>query len=235
MSDDFEDHCWKDVVSAEVLEIYKHYKRETFVGPRPALLVVDLYNLSYYGGPRPVSEVVREFPSACGVNAYAAIEPTKRLLAAARAAGLPIFYSTGDTRAASRPGAITATNRRGGGPKPEDMEIWPDFAPAAGDVVITKQRASAFYGTPLAAHLTQLGVRGLIVIGTSTSGCVRASAVDAYSHGYHVTMAEECCFDRSDLSHKINLFDLHHKYADVMKTDEIIARLKGELLMEAAQ
>jgi nicotinamidase-related amidase len=235
MSDDFEDHCWKDVVPADVLEIYKHYKRETFVGPRPAVLVVDLYNLSYYGGPKPVSEVVKEFPSACGVNAHAAIEPTKRLLAAARAAGLPIFYSTGDTRAASRPGAITATNRRSGGPKPEDMEIWPDFAPAPGDVVITKQRASAFYGTPLAAHLTQLGVRSLIVIGTSTSGCVRASAVDAYSHGYHVTMAEECCFDRSDLSHKINLFDLHHKYADVMKTEQIIAHLKGERLMEAAQ
>jgi maleamate amidohydrolase len=235
MSDAFEDHCWKDAVSADVLEIYKHYRRDTFVGPRPALLIIDLYNLSYYGGAKPVSEVVKEFPSACGVNAYNAIEPTKKLIAAARAAGLPVFYTTGDTRAASRPGAISATNRRSGGPKPQDMDIWPDFAPQAGDVVITKQRASGFYGTPLTAHLTQLGIQSLIVIGTSTSGCVRASAVDAYSHGYHVTMAEECCFDRSDISHKINLFDLHHKYADVMKTDEIISHLEGLRLKEAAQ
>jgi maleamate amidohydrolase len=235
MIDPFEDHCWKDVVPADVLEIYKHYRREVFVGPNPALLIIDLYNLSYYGGPKPVSDVVKEFPSACGVNAFNAIEPTKKLIAAARTAKLPIFYTTGDTRAASKPGAISATNRRSASMKPQDMEIWPDFAPLPGDVVITKQRASGFYGTPLTAHLTQLGVTSLIVIGTSTSGCVRASAVDAYSNGYHVTMAEECCFDRSDLSHKINLFDLHHKYADVMKTNEIIAQLGDRRRAEAAQ
>jgi nicotinamidase-related amidase len=108
------------------------------------------------------------------------------------------------------------------------MEIWPDFAPQKGDVVITKQRASAFYGTPLTAHLTQLGVQSIIICGTSTSGCVRASTVDGYSNGYHMTMAEECCFDRSDLSHKVNLFDLHHKYADVMKTEQIVAHLEGQ-------
>ena len=62
--------------------------------------------------------------------------------------------------------------------------------------------------------------------GESTSGCVRASVVDAYSYGYHVTVAEECVFDRSDLSHKINLFDMHHKYADVMVLDEIVAHLQ---------
>jgi isochorismate hydrolase len=56
---------------------------------------------------------------------------------------------------------------------------------------------------------------------------VRASAVDAYSHGYHVVLAEECCFDRSALSHKVNLFDLHHKYADVMHIDEVIAQLSA--------
>ena len=228
MTDSFEDHCWKDVVPADVLDIYKHYRRDTFVGPSPALLIIDLYNMSYRGGPGPVNEVVREYPSACGVNAYNAIEPTKRLIAAAREAGVPIFYSTGDTRDGSKPDLVKATNRRSSGPVDDDLEIWPDFAPRKGDVVITKQRASAFYGTPLTAHLTQLGVRSLVIFGTSTSGCVRASTVDGYSHGYHMTMAEECCFDRSDLSHKVNLFDLHHKYADVMKTDQIIAHFEGQ-------
>src|SRR5262249_3871139 len=96
-----------------------------------------------------------------------------------------------------------------------------------GDVVVTKQRASAFFGTSLAAHLTQLGIRSVIMCGESTSGCLRASAVDAYSHGFHVTLAEEACFDRVEISHKISLFDLHHKYCDVMKIDEIVAHLEG--------
>ena len=78
---------------------------------------------------------------------------------------------------------------------------------------------------PLIAHLTQLGVQTLIICGESTSGCVRATAVDAYSHGFHVVLVEECCFDRSPISHKVNLFDLHHKYADVMHVDEVTAHL----------
>jgi len=71
-----------------------------------------------------------------------------------------------------------------------------------------------------------LGVDSLIVCGETTSGCVRASVVDAYSNGFHVTVAEECVFDRSLLSHKVSLFDLHHKYADVMHVEEILSHLK---------
>ena len=225
MIDPFEDHCWQDVIPADVLDLYAHYRRDTFVGPRPALLAIDLYQMAYRGGAHPVSEVAKTFPSSCGINAWTAIEPTKRLFAAARAARIPIFYTTGDTREASKPNLIKATHRRGKAGLPDDLEIFPDFAPQPGDVVITKQRASGFYGTPLSAHLTQLGVQSLIVIGESTSGCVRASTVDGFSAGYHMTMVEECCFDRSDISHKVNLFDLHHKYADVMKVDAVITAL----------
>jgi maleamate amidohydrolase len=225
MSDDFENHCWKDLVPPDILDIYSHYQRKTFVGSAPALLAIDLYELVYRGGARPPAELAKEFPSACGTYAYDAIEPTKRLFAAARAAGLPIFYSTGDTRSESRPNFVSATKRNKVSVDPSDYAIRPEFKPQPGDVVITKQRASAFYGTPLPAHLTQLGIQTLIICGESTSGCVRASAVDAYSHGYHVVLVEECCFDRSPLSHKVNLFDLHHKYADVMHVDEVTAHL----------
>src|ERR1700683_1075872 len=198
MSDDFEDHCWKDIVTPDDLEIYSHYRRKTFVGPAPALLAIDLYELAYRGGAKLPVELVKTHPSACGRYAYEAIEPTKRLFAAARAAGLPIFYSTGDMRSESRPDVVGATKRVKPSVDAADYAIRPEFKPQKGDVVITKQRASAFYGTPLAAHLTQLGVQTLIVCGESTSGCVRASAVDGYSHGYHVVLVEECCFDRSD-------------------------------------
>ncbi len=225
MKERFEDHCWRDVVPEDILTLYSHYAREVFVGPRPALLAIDLYELAYQGGPHPVSEVSKTYPSSCGENAWNAIAPTQRLFGAARAAGIPVFYSTSDTRPESSPASVVATKRRGIPVDPVVYAIRPEFAPQPGDVVITKMRASAFFGTPLTAHLTQLGIQSLIVCGESTSGCVRASVVEGYSHGYHVTVVEECCFDRSPLSHKVNLFDMHHKYADVMGIDDVEAHL----------
>jgi nicotinamidase-related amidase len=225
MPDDFEDHCWKDLVTPDVLEIYASYKRKTFVGAAPALLAIDLYELVYRGGSHPPHTIAKDYPSACGHFAHEAVAPTKRLFAGARKAGLPIFYSTGDVRSTSRPALVSATKRTKPSIEPSDYAIRPDFKPQPGDVIITKQRASAFYGTPLTAHLTQLGIQTVIICGESTSGCVRASAVDAYSHGFHVVLVEECCFDRSLLSHKVNLFDIHHKYADVMHLDEVLGHL----------
>ena len=81
--DDFENHCWRHVVPPDVLKLYAHYARRTFVGPRPALLAIDLYELAYQGGDRPVPEVSVDYPSSCGSYAYAAIAPTQRLFAAA--------------------------------------------------------------------------------------------------------------------------------------------------------
>jgi maleamate amidohydrolase len=234
MASEFEDHCWRDIVSEDILDIYSHYERHTFVGPSPALIAIDLYELSYQGGAKPVVELAKTYPSSCGEYAYAAIEPTKALFAAARAVGLPVFYSTMDTRLDSQPGAVFATKRRSVPMDPALYVIRSEFKPQPGDVVITKQRASAFFGTPLMAHLTQLGVRTVIICGESTSGCVRASAVDAYSHGFHVVLVEECCFDRSSLSHKVNLFDLHHKYADVMKVDDVLAHLETLTVRKAS-
>ena len=234
MIDEFEDHCWKDIVTAELLELYSPYRRKVFVGPTPALLAVDLYELVYRGGNRRPAELVRTHPSSCGEYAYAAIEPTKQLFAAARSAGLPIFYSTGDTRAESRPSLVTATRRSRPPMDAADFAIRPEFKPQPHDVLITKQRSSVFFGTPLVAHLTQLGVQTLIICGESTSGCVRATAVDAYSHGYHVVLVEECCFDRSLLSHKVNLFDMHHKYCDVMHVAEVVAHLGSMAVKKAS-
>jgi maleamate amidohydrolase len=223
---DFEDHCWRDLIPAETIAVYRPYRRETYVGDAPAVLAIDLYAMAYEGGPGPIAEVSREYPSACGEYAWAAIEPTKRLLAAARAAGLPIVYTTNETRPHTAPETAPATRRRGAAITPEAFRIHHEFEPRPDDLIIYKLRASAFFGTALATHLTQLGVRSLIVCGESTSGCVRASVVDAFSHGFHVALAEEACFDRSPISHKVNLFDMHHKYADVMRVDEIVAAIE---------
>src|ERR1700740_2905304 len=109
MAAEFEQHSRQSPVPPDVLDIYKHYARKTFVGPSPALLAIDLYELAYQGGAKPVAQLHNTYPSTCGENAHAAIEPTKRLFAAARAAGIPIFYTTQDTRPDSLPSRIAAT------------------------------------------------------------------------------------------------------------------------------
>ncbi len=221
MARDFNDHCWNDVIDDEIREIYEAYHRDLFVGPKPAVLAIDLYNKAYLGGNRPVREVNREFSGSCGENAWRALAPTQALFAAARAAGVPVIYST---RHADTAG-VHSTNRRMKGETEDLYHIKAELAPQPGEIVIHKERASAFFGTPLIAHLRRMGVESLIICGESTSGCVRASTVDAYSYGFHNTLVEECTYDRSMLSHKVNLFDLHHKYADVMHVEDVIAHL----------
>jgi nicotinamidase-related amidase len=163
--------------------------------------------------------------------------PTKALFAAARAANLPIFYCTQETRPNNRPVGAVSTRRTMELPSEaiDKYGIYPEFAPEPRDVIITKQRASIFQGTPFLSHLNLLGIRSLIVCGESTSGCVRASAVDAYSNGFHVSLVEECIYDRAELTHKVNLFDMHHKYCDVMHLDEVVAHLDGLAARRHAQ
>jgi len=233
--DKFEDHCWKDVISEADIKLYAGWRRETFVGPKPALLAIDLYDLVYRGGPHSPYELNDEYPGSCGIYAHRAIAPTQRLFAAARAAGIPIFYCTQDTRPNNRPPGAVSTRRQRPTPGGNPHAIYHAFPPQAADIIIYKQRASALQGTPLFSHLALLGVRSLIVCGESTSGCVRASVVDGYSSGFHVTLVEECTFDRAELTHKVNLFDLAHKYADVMHVDEVIAHLDGLGMARAAE
>ncbi|TMJ82760.1 MAG: isochorismatase family protein [Alphaproteobacteria bacterium] len=221
MARDFEDHCWKDVIDADTIQIYQAYRRKVYVGDNPAVLAIDLYNKAYRGGDRPVKDVDREFSGACGEYAWKAMPPTQALFAAARRAGVPIIYTTQHLHSAG----VHATNRNSGREADDTYAIKAELAPAPGDLVIYKERASAFFGTPLIAHLQKSRIDSLIICGETTSGCVRASTVDAYSYGFHAVVAEECTYDRSLISHKINLFDLHHKYADVMHVEEVLAHL----------
>jgi nicotinamidase-related amidase len=215
---------WDGVIPADELQIYNEFfkrKAAPRVGEAPALIAIDLYEKVYYGGNVPVAEANRKHPGACGVNAHQAVPVTQKLFAAARAARIPVIYTTGNMSQ-----RVTATNRvRGAEETGNGYRIFQAFTPHPGELVIYKERASAFYGTPLEAHLQMLGVRSLIFCGDSTSGCVRASVVDAYSRGFHATVVEECVFDRSRISHAVSLFDLHHKYADVMPADEVLAHL----------
>ena len=97
----------------------------------------------------------------------------------------------------------------------------------AGEIVIRKTQASAFFGTDLAAHLIYRGVDTLLIAGCTTSGCVRATVVDAFSHNLRVTVVEDGCFERCQASHAVNLFDMNSKYADVLPSGEVRSFMSG--------
>ncbi len=188
---------------------------------KSALIVIDLYNVVYQGGDRPVSALIDQFPASCGEHAYRAIEPTNRLIRLFRDRDLPVFFSTKDFERSQQSG--NATHRPRNAPKPEDYEIYPAIDFRATDELVKKLKASVFFKTELHDHLKRLNVDSLVIVGESTSGCVRASVVDAFSLGYQVCVVEDCVFDQNPVSHAVNLYDIQHKYGQVAKRSELEA------------
>jgi maleamate amidohydrolase len=188
-------------------------------GLRPALLVVDV-NVGFTDP---------ESPLACGLDGV--VVAIQRLLGEARAAQLPVVYTTvsydeGDRLAAAAfidkiPALLTleAGSRW--------VEIDPRIAPLPDEPVLNKLFASAFFGTPLSNLLTAAGCDGVIVTGASTSGCVRATVVDALQHGFRPVVPREAVGDRNPAAHEANLYDIDTKYGDVVSLDEVIAHLEA--------
>lgn len=199
-------------------------------GERPALLVVDV-NYGFVGDkPEPILESVKRWMNSCGEEGWQAVAVIKKLLGAARAKGVPVIYTTGVRRQDGwDQGAWAYKNTRvksdylGLNPsKLKSNVIVPDIAPGPRDIVIGKQKPSAFYATPLLSYLVHLRCDSVIITGTTTSGCVRATVVDAFSNNFRVTLVEDGCADRSQASHAINLCDMNAKYADVVGSGEVI-------------
>ena len=216
---------WARHVDAETLALAARRAVPPFTGHRPALVAVDLYDLVYDGGPRPVRELIADYPASCGENAWNALPATVRLFAIARASGVPVIHVTYDTRLETDPRGVHPTNRKRRQPDLALYRIKEELAPQPGELVIYKKRASAFFGTPLHAFLNELGVDALFLVGESTSGCLRSSVVEAWSLGYPVAVVADCVYDRCDLVQAVNLFDLHLKYAEVMTVDEAARRM----------
>ena len=199
-------------------------------GKRPALLVIDV-NWAFCGErPEPILESIKRWRTSCGEEAWAALPYIKQLIDAAHRKGLPVIYTTGERRADNwDAGSWRWKSTRGeeaagsAHPDIDGNEIVAMIAPAPQDIVIRKQKPSGFFGTNLASYLTLLGCDSVIVVGTTTSGCVRATVVDGFSLNYRVALAQEGCFDRSEASHALSLCDMHAKYADVVPTAEILS------------
>lgn len=228
------ERVWDDFLTEQDKAVFKSagYGTRGDWGKRPALLIIDV-SYGFTGEiDEPILESIKTWPNSCGHFAWRSIPYLQKLLNAARAKTLPIIYTTGHYRNDQWDmGSWAWKNGRtddwdGHGQNRDGNDIIDELAPQPQDLVIRKLKPSAFSSTPLNSFLTLLGADSIIVTGTSTSGCVRASVIDAFSENYRVTLAEEGCFDRSEASHAINLCDMNAKYANVMPTDEVINYIK---------
>jgi maleamate amidohydrolase len=211
---------WSTLLSGEELQVMQRYARvrsESLEMRRPALLVVDAVE-SFLGPDLPVHQAQDAAVTACGEFAWQAVPHIRHLLDVWRLRRLPIAYSTilrlpgpEGTGAQSREGSLRA-----------DV-IPPPIAPEGDDAVFPKTRPSMFFGTPLLLWLRRQGADGVVLTGGSTSGCVRASAVDAYSNGFEAVVVEDGCFDRIRSAHERTLLDLSFKYARVMTAADVVA------------
>ena len=203
-------------------------------GKRPALLIIDV-NYAFCGDKRePIFQSIERWPTSCGEEAWDALPILRRVIDVAREQGVPVIYTTGisredkwdagswawkNSRTGERP-VVRETNQSGD-------EIMPQIAPGPRDIVVPKQKPSGFHGTNLLSYLTMLACDSVIVAGTTTSGCVRATVLDGFSYNFRAAVIEDGCFDRAQASHALNLFDMQAKYADVVSSDEVIAFLKS--------
>ncbi len=185
------------------------------LGRRPALLLVDMI--------RGFTDPACPLGSACAP----VIDANAQLLAAFRAAALPVFFTTVVYRDAGQARVfrqrIAALNLLQ--PDSPWIEVDPALAPQAGEVVIEKCWASSFFATDLQQRLRAQRVDSLVVTGLTTSGCVRATVVDGLQHEYPVVVPREAVGDRNPAAHAANLFDMHAKYAEVQALAEVLASI----------
>ena len=186
-------------------------------GQRPALLIVD-FVVAYLDPASPLYAGVED-----------ALASNERLLAAARKAGIPVLFTNVVYTAGGADGGVFYR-------KVPALKLFdrgsplgafpPSLQPREGELVISKQYASSFFGTHLSATLTAMGNDTLLITGLSTSGCVRATALDACQHGFLPFVVREACGDRHPGPHEANLFDLQAKYAEVISEAQAIAHLE---------
>jgi nicotinamidase-related amidase len=187
------------------------------MGDRAAILVVDLCQ----GFTEPACPL--------GTDAPAEIERTRTVLDAARHAGVPVVFTT----IAYDEGSLRTTAWLRKVPSLRELTVgspWVEIddrlAPRPEETVLAKRGASAFFGTPLASLLVAAGADSLVVLGATTSGCVRASVVDAVQHGFATFVVPDCCVDRAAGPHEANLFDMTAKYADPLTAEEVVGHLE---------
>ena len=201
-------------------EVYERARLGQSVTPgsRPAVLVVDF------------SRGFTDPESTMGSDLTAEVGATNRLLAAARAKGIPVVFTTIGFESNLKDGSLWLQKAPGlaelqiGG---KWVEIDPRLQRGEDEVVILKKGASAFFGTNLPSVLVSQGVDTIVLCGATTSGCIRATAVDLLQYGYPTLVPRECVGDRAQAPHEANLVDIQAKYADVVSVEDALTYLES--------
>lgn len=213
---------------ADDLDVYEKqgFGNRMGFGKKPALLIIDFINA--FNDPDMFG----------GGNIQEAIDNTAELLALARHLELPVaFTSHVYAEDGSEDGIfnLKSPGMRKLARGTRATEVVPELEPRPGERVIEKHYPSGFFGTDLAGWLAKRGVDTAIVTGCTTSGCVRATVVDAMGHGFRPMVPRECSGDRAEGPHEANLFDMDQKYADVMSLEEVKAELNKLMPGQAAE
>jgi maleamate amidohydrolase len=188
------------------------------LGSRPAVLVVD-FSCGFTDPACPL-----------GSDLTAEVEATRRLLDAARAKGVPVIFTSIGFEPSLRDGGLwlqkvpTLGELQLGG---RWVEIDPRLEPREDETVVLKKGASAFFGTNLASILIFQDIDSVILCGATTSGCIRATAIDLLQYGWPTLVPRECVGDRAQAPHEANLFDIQAKYGDVVGLDDALAYLES--------
>lgn len=188
---------------------------------KPALVVVDVtYAFTGLEG-QTLEESIAEFITAAGPIAWRAMPRIARLIAVFRANGHPVVFTRSAPANTPFVGRSTKSKKVAPAMSERDNTIPPVIAPRNGEWVLEKERASAFFQTALPAYLVRRGVDAVAVCGVSTSGCVRATVADSFSHGYETWIVEDACFDRSRFLHSANLFDMQRQFGAVLSVSDV--------------
>ena len=229
-----EKRIWDDFLTERDKAVYAAagYGRRAGFGKRPALMIIDVQNNFIGDKPEPILESIKKYRTSCGEEGWQAVAKIQVLLKMFRERKLPVIYTVSERRQDFFDSGIQrfknyrsteATTVEG----TEATQIVAAIAPEPQDIVLSKRKPSAFFGTILMSHLNMLDVDTLIITGCSTSGCVRNTTVDSYAYNFHTIVVEEAVFDRGQASHAINLFDLNSKYADVVHFKEAVDYLNN--------
>jgi len=228
---------WDGIIPEQEQALYRNagFGNPSGMGRRPALLVIDMQYRTMGEEPRPIAEAVRQYPTSCGEYGWRSVPHVSRLMAMFRERGFPVIFPfvapkgqhDGQRFADKAPAIMNVP--------PQGYEFVAQVAPRSDELRIAKYHASPFFGTPLASHLVNMGIDTIFLAGCTTSGCVRAAAVDASSFGYRVVVPHECVYDRSQVSHAVNLFDIASKYGDVLSVDEALEGLAASASPDLAR
>jgi nicotinamidase-related amidase len=220
--------AWEPLMTAIDREVIARagYGRPVGIGERPALVLIDFQH-AYVGLDQPILDQLDIWPTAGGAVAWQAVRVVQPVLAAARVAAIPVFF----TRIAYADSDASPFAAKRGAPEYFALgslgtKIVDELAPLDTELVVTKPAASAFFGTTFDEQLRALDIDTLIVAGLSTSGCVRSTIVDASARGYRVALVADAVADRIELSHRVTLLDVWMKYGDLVSSDEVLANLE---------